>query len=33
MELLDFGSSREKAESIGMLRVLKDLEIYIYDSK
>ncbi len=26
MELLDFGSSREKAEGIGMLRVLKDLE-------
>jgi len=26
MELLDFGNSREKAEGIGMLRVLKDLE-------
>tara|TARA_R100000388_G_scaffold94617_1_gene82432 strand:+ start:2023 stop:2190 length:168 start_codon:yes stop_codon:yes gene_type:complete len=26
MELLDFGSSREKSEGIGMLRVLKDLK-------
>lgn len=26
MELLDFGSSREKAEGVGMIRVLKDLE-------
>ena len=26
MELLDFGSSREKAEGIGMLNVLKELE-------
>ena len=27
MELLDLGSSREKAEGRGLLRVLKDLEI------
>jgi|TARA_R100000278_G_scaffold73836_1_gene57840 hypothetical protein len=26
MELLDFGNQREKAEGMGMLRVLKDLE-------
>jgi len=26
MELLDFGNLREKAEGIGMLRVLQDLE-------
>ena len=29
MELLDFGSSREKSEGVGMLRVLEDLETQI----
>tara|TARA_R100000353_G_scaffold111058_1_gene79671 strand:+ start:11944 stop:12045 length:102 start_codon:yes stop_codon:yes gene_type:complete len=33
MELLDFGNSREKAEGIGMLRVLQDLDILIKAKK
>lgn len=33
MELLDFGNSREKAEGIGMLRVLQDLDILIKSKK